>query len=75
MIVLAVLSEHVIIATFKNIVSKNVQMMLFVKSVKKPCLIRPLVPGHVLRKQEVDVIPLNVLTKVPDVQEECALPQ
>ena len=75
MTVLVVLSEHVIIATFKNIVSKNVQMMLFVKSVKKPCLIHPLVLGHVLPKQEVDVTPPNVLTKVPDVQEECALPQ
>ena len=39
-------------------------MMLFVKSVKKPSLIHPLVPGHVLLKEVVDVIPPNVSIKV-----------
>ena len=72
---LVVLSGHVIIAIFKNIVSRNVQMMLFVKSVKKPFLIHPLVPGHVLPKEVVDVILRNVLIKVRAVQEECASPQ
>ena len=75
MTVLVVLSEHVIIAIFKNIVSRNVQMMLFVKSVKKPFLIHQLVPGHVLPKQVVDVIRRNVLIKVRAVQEECVSPQ
>ena len=71
----AVLSEHATIAIFKNIVSRNAQMILSVKPTKKQSSIQRLVHGYVLPKVVLAVIPQNVLTKALDVQGECVWPQ
>ena len=71
----AVLSEHATIAIFKNIVSRNAQMILFVKLTKKQSSIHRLAHGHVFPKVVMVVIPQNVLIKALDVQGECVWPQ
>ena len=71
----AVLLEHATIAIFKNIVSGNAQMILFVKPTKKQSSIQRLVHGYVLPKAVLVVIPPNVLIKALDAQGECVWPQ
>ena len=75
MIVWAVLLEHATIAIFKNIVSGNAQMILFVKPTQKQSSIHHLVHGHVFPKVVLVVIPQNVLIKALDVRGECVWPQ